>query len=1681
MPSLEQLPEAVAANPTDMILLDQQGHSHSVTVSALQQGLQPKLTLAQGALLGRVSVTPGLPEPVAVGHGLTLNHGAIATDPLLIAPLASPSFSGTPTAPTPVVTDSSNALATTAFVQAKTWQPLTLTGDVTGAASPAQSGMVNATLPTITSPGTFSKVTVNAKGQVIGGGSLTGSDFVDLDLSTNILRARGATQSTTLAARAGIQLDAVLDFGADPTGNVDSTANLQAGIAALVTAGGGTLRLAGTFKISATLNVQANHIGLIGLGTGHIHADNSWTAPSRLIWAGPAGGTMVNMAPVANTTSGKALHGVSFDGILLDCNALAAVGLYIGSVRFGLFDIGYLNPLAGTNVQAAVVFDTVDIAEYNDTQHNEISIRGAELGSGGRGVLLQAKSRACTYLPVGSATPAAYYGNTSYNHFRDISAIYWRGVPLTLRETDNNVFDQWGFNGPMTPPTPPAYPGAWNGANCNSIEIEGSSDPVWGFPALNNIFVHGGCAGPIYCRGKPSFSTPSGNAAGDPQANIFLYLDKGNGVGDPIIETGAFAYFGDLNFTDNGRAITQGVLSDTRAAVKSLRSLFAAAGPISHATTGPAHRLVSPAFSNSWGLSLSETGALTFTPGGTGQQPINLGTSAQNPVTAFAGITVGDPQQSRVNLVGAPNGVPVTLRAVSTTTTDSALALAAQGSATTYFTNSHGIQFQVSDSGGPAVNLLSASGGMAGAGPRLQAYGADANIDVSIGTQGTGLVRGPTAPSADNSSAFATTAYVRAQSYIPSVLSGTAGSFTSTWTAGNPGNGAFHWTFTGAVPSAGVIGPLTTVYNNGPHSAQAEKFQYFSQAGAADSVDNAQTLIGIYNPTSVSGANMGAELVRWTVGITPQDTTHNWTHVVEELNVVNRGLDMGWKAYRNDPVNNITGPQQITGIHNYSPEATGLGQSGEGKNLLFAELFGESAALNSTGLPARFYNASLYEPNCVVGGTGRAIYINGDLTGLAPQIPYAPLEVNLTWLHGLRTTTATFQDGQAFTMASGQSVAWSNGTSTATIKASGTGVNQDITLTPAGTGTVRATTLTTTSLMAADTTGINLATSQGTVLQVKDTGSAALTKLVVTPGNGGTSAILALSGETNQGLNIRAAGSGQINFQSSAGGSTNQLTILSNPTAVNALSVIGGSTGQNVVLGVNGADANVSIQIAPLGTGTVYINKLQGAGGTIDATAIGAATPSTGAFTTLKSTDLASFAAGFADASYSTQTPTTGFSIIVPDGVSTLQLTPEGTLASGTITMPSSPGNGQWLLVTSTATVTACTFTPASGQTILGAPTQLPAYVEMAFQYQSGTSRWVCQSGNDSRVASVATTAALMFGTGADGAATISSGTITLTRDMHYTNLTLSGTGAINPAGWRLFVSGTLDLSAAAAGAIAVNGVPANNASGASGGAASGGLSQRTVGQSPQTGGAGGAGSTGIGSAGTTGASTTYGNGGNGGAAGAGGSATSAGGAAGAGGTETVQIPLNTPTMNFWLPANNASLASGLIGGGGGGGGGDGTNAGGGGGSGGSYGGIIALYARNIQRGANATASLLQAKGSNGGAGANGVAGNAAGGGGGGGGGGGLIYIVTEALLGTAIANALDVSGGTGGAGGTGAGTGHGGNGGTGGAGGSIQIVNLVTPSFTTSAWNTAGTAGSTTSTIAAGAGGAGAQVRAAL
>jgi len=99
-----------------------------------------------------------------------------------------------------------------------------------------------------------------------------------------------------------------------------------------------------------------------------------------------------------------------------------------------------------------------------------------------------------------------------------------------------------------------------------------------------------------------------------------------------------------------------------------------------------------------------------------------------------------------------------------------------------------------------------------------------------------------------------------------------------------------------------------------------------------------------------------------------------------------------------------------------------------------------------------------------------------------------------------------------------------------------------------------------------------------------------------------------------------------------------------------------------------------------------------------------------------------------ADMSKSVQVPLTGFTITIADGVSTLILDPAGTLATGTITLPATPLDGQEVRVTSSQTITALTVSPNAGQSVANAPTTLAVSLTgpqgYEFIYHAANTTW---------------------------------------------------------------------------------------------------------------------------------------------------------------------------------------------------------------------------------------------------------------------------------------------------------------------------------------------------------------------
>ena len=314
------------------------------------------------------------------------------------------------------------------------------------------------------------------------------------------------------------------------------------------------------------------------------------------------------------------------------------------------------------------------------------------------------------------------------------------------------------------------------------------------------------------------------------------------------------------------------------------------------------------------------------------------------------------------------------------------------------------------------------------------------------------------------------------------------------------------------------------------------------------------------------------------------------------------------------------------------------------------------------------------------------------------------------------------------------------------------------------------------------------------------------------------------------------------------------------------------------------------------------------------------------------------------------------------------------------------------------------------------------------------------------------------FGDGSSGAFNATSGTTTLTSDVYYSSLTISGIASIVTSGFRIFVNGTCDFSNAPVNAIAFNGNSGSAGSasiaGGSGGTA---VAAGTISGSVAAA-AGGAGTTTTGTQGAVGTCTNPSNGGSNGATLIGGT-----GSSGAGGAARGQLtPSGAMPIRRWMvdELKGVSLITGgCSGGGGNGGGGDGS-AGAGGGGGGAGGGNIYLACQTINRGPSTSAFAISANGGQGGNGGTPAAGNRGGGSGGPGGGGGWVYIAYRYLTGSTATSMIRASGGQGGTGGNGFGTGTGGGGGGGGNFGRITVYNVQTATSTEVNTGTGGAGG---------------------
>jgi hypothetical protein len=248
-----------------------------------------------------------------------------------------------------------------------------------------------------------------------------------------------------------------------------------------------------------------------------------------------------------------------------------------------------------------------------------------------------------------------------------------------------------------------------------------------------------------------------------------------------------------------------------------------------------------------------------------------------------------------------------------------------------------------------------------------------------------------------------------------------------------------------------------------------------------------------------------------------------------------------------------------------------------------------------------------------------------------------------------------------------------------------------------------------------------------------------------------------------------------------------------------------------------------------------------------------------------------------------------------------------------------------------------------------------------------------------------------IFGDGNDGDVTITGGTTTLARDMYYNNLTISASGILETAGYRVFVAGTFSHAGivrnnGAAGSGLIGGAQA--AAGSLGGGSNGGNANSSA-----AGSAGGA----------VGAATQLGGVGGAGAAGSAGSGGSVSGASPPATTDGGTTYFRDFYRGTFLKDLSNTRSNGGNGGSGGGSATGGVNFGGGGGGGG---GVIMIACASLTGNGSITA--------NGGAGADTTGPTGASSGGGGGGGGGVLVLIYGSDTSTVTTAAAGGAGGSG-------------------------------------------------------------------
>ena len=269
MPTIDQLPDALAASDADEILVSQGGVARKMTRAQLLAGVQPSLTMGSGQILAGPSTGTGAPQPVTVGSNLIVANGTLS------AAGSTYSIAGLPPGNTPIASNLVGVSENGTDVSVTYAMFMSGIAGLSGINLSAQSVVPTGSTSAQTLANFAANTLPRSGGQVTGplllasdptqpsqaatkryadqrvlrtGDTMTGvltlaadptrplqaatKEYVDSQPSAPFLAHGGSTQASA-AARFGRWLNVVDDFGADPTGATNSTPAFQAALAAL--------------------------------------------------------------------------------------------------------------------------------------------------------------------------------------------------------------------------------------------------------------------------------------------------------------------------------------------------------------------------------------------------------------------------------------------------------------------------------------------------------------------------------------------------------------------------------------------------------------------------------------------------------------------------------------------------------------------------------------------------------------------------------------------------------------------------------------------------------------------------------------------------------------------------------------------------------------------------------------------------------------------------------------------------------------------------------------------------------------------------------------------------------------------------------------------------------------------------------------------------------------------------------------------------------------------------------------------------------------------------------------------------------------------------------------------------------------------------------------------------------